>query len=308
VAAFDRDYPGLSLERGLLFEESGDVEKAIDQFKGALAKAPDDPDLQLRVGSAYVAIGRPEDALPMLKKALEQRPSSAEAHHYIGRALMLEGGSMLADALRNLKRAVELDPNKAEYHVYVAWAANDTTPAQLELASDEVDKALALDKLNAEAYWLRGSVRRMEGQLDDAVKDEKHALELRPSRYEAHATPAGSAVEWTRAIAGDRDTATPDGSTPHPYWRYMYGKLLMDRGSVADASAVLIPAVKTAEKMDPRPAWLIPLEFLSAEALRKIGRRPDAVEHYRRFLESAPLNSPDRADAQKALAQLTSGQ
>ncbi len=318
VSAFDRDYPGLSLERGLLFEESGDVEKAIDQFKGALAKAPDDPDLQLRVGSAYVAIGRPEDALPMLKKALEQRPSSAEAHHYIGRALMLEGGSMLADALRNLKRAVELDPNKAEYHVYVAWAANDTTPAQLELASDEVDKALTLDKLNAEAYWLRGSVRRMEGQLDDAIKDEKHALELRPSRYEAHATlaecydqkndPAGSAVEWTRAIAGDRDVATPDGSTPHPYWRYMYGKLLMDRGSVADALAVLIPAVKTAEKMDPRPAWLIPLEFLSAEALRKTGRRPDAVEHYRRFLESAPLNSPDRADAQRALAQLTSGQ
>jgi tetratricopeptide (TPR) repeat protein len=318
VAAVDRDYPGLSLERGLLFEESGDVEKAIDQFKGALAKAPDDPDLQLRVGSAYVAIGRPEDALPMLKKALEQRPSSAEAHHYIGRALMLEGGSMLADALRNLKRAVELDPNKAEYHVYVAWAANDATPAQLELASDEVDKALALDKLNAEAYWLRGSVRRMEGQLDDAIKDEKHALELRPSRYEAHATlaecydqkndQAGATAEWTKAIAGDKDIATPEGSIPHPYWRYMYGKLLMDRGSSADALTVLIPAVKTAERMDPRPAWLIPLEFLSAEALRKAGRRPDAVEHYRRFLESAPVNSPDRADAQKALAQLTAGQ
>jgi tetratricopeptide (TPR) repeat protein len=318
VAAFDRDYPGLSLERGLLFEESGDVEKAIDQFKGALAKAPDDPDLQLRVGSAYVAIDRPEEALPMLKKVLEQRPSSAEAHHYIGRALMLEGGSMLADALRNLKRAVELDPNKAEYHVYVAWAANDTTPAQLELASDEVDKALALDKLNAEAYWLRGSVRRMEGQLDDAVKDEKHALELRPSRYEAHATLAecydqkndqvAAAGEWTKAIAGDRGTAAADGSIPHPYWRYMYGKLLMDRGSSGDALSVLLPAVKTAEKMDPRPAWLIPLEFLSAEALRKAGRRADATEHYRRFLESAPLNSPDRADAQKALAQLTPGQ
>ena len=51
VAAVDKDYPGLALERGLLFEESGDVQKAIEQFNGALAKAPDDPDLQLRVGS-----------------------------------------------------------------------------------------------------------------------------------------------------------------------------------------------------------------------------------------------------------------
>jgi tetratricopeptide (TPR) repeat protein len=317
VAAFDRDYPGLSLERGLLFEESGDVDKAIDQFKGALAKAPDDPDLQLRVGSAYVAIGRYEEALPMLKRVLEQRPSSAEAHHYIGRALMLEGGAMLADALRNLRRAVELDPNKAEYHVYVAWAANDMTPAQLELASDEVDKALALDKLSAEAYWLRGSVRRMEGQLDDAIKDEKHALELRPSRFEAHASlaecydqkndQAAAAAEWKRAISADRGVAE-DGSVRHPYWRYMYGKLLMDRASSGEALTMLVPAVKTAEKMDPRPAWMIPLEFLSAEALRKAGRRGDAVEHYRRFLESAPLNSPDRADAQKALSQLAPGQ
>ena len=31
VAAVDKDYPGLSLERGLLFEESGDVQKAIEQ-------------------------------------------------------------------------------------------------------------------------------------------------------------------------------------------------------------------------------------------------------------------------------------
>ena len=51
VAAIDKDYPGLALERGLLYEESGDVQRAIEQFNGALAKAPDDPDLQLRVGA-----------------------------------------------------------------------------------------------------------------------------------------------------------------------------------------------------------------------------------------------------------------
>jgi tetratricopeptide (TPR) repeat protein len=317
AAALDRDYPGLSLERGLLFEESGDIEKAIEQFKGALATAPDDPDLQLRVGAAYVAIGRPDDALPMLRKVLEQRPTSAEAHHYIGRALLLKGSSMQPDALRYLKRAVELDPNRAEFHVYVAWAADDATPAQLELARDEVDKALALDKVNAEAYWQRGVIERMEGALDDAVKDEKHALELRPSRYEAHATLAEcyadkneealALAEWARAIAGDGPAVAADGTVLHPYWRYRYGKLLMDHGGPASALTMLLPAVLTSEKMDPRPGWLAPLEFLSAEALRKGGRHKDAVEHYQRFLEIAPVNSPDRADAQRTLAQLTGG-
>ncbi len=314
VAVVDKDYPGLSLERGLLFEESGDVERAIDQFKSALAKAPNDPDLQLRVGSAYVAIGRPDDALPMLRKVLEKRPTSAEAQHYIGRALMLKGRAEQVDALRYLKRAVDLDPNRAEYHVYLAWEANEATPAQLELARDEIDKALALDKMSGEAYWQKGVLERMEGAIEDAIKDARHALELRPSRYEAHATlaecyedkndPSAAMGEWTRAIAGDGVVATPDGTVPHPYWRYRYGKLLLDRGNVSGALALLVPAVLASEKMDPRPGWLAPVEFLSAEALRKSGKGADAVEHYRRFLEIAPVNSPDRADAQAAIAQL----
>ena len=315
VAAVDKDYPAMSLERGLLYEDSGDVEKAIEQFKVALARAPDDPDLQLRVGSAYVAIGRPDDALPMLRKVLEKRPTSAEAHHYIGRALMLRGAADAAEALRYLKRAVDLDPNRAEFHVYLAWAANDAQPAQLGLARDEIDRALALDKQNAEAYWQRGVLERMQGAVDDAIKDERHALELRPSRYEAHATLAecyedknvdGTAMgEWARAVAGDGKVAR-DVPVPHPFWRYRYGKLLLEHGRSGAALDLLLPAAKTAEAdTGPRPAWLAPLEFLTAEALRKSGRKADAVEHYRRFLEIAPVNSPDRADAQRALKQLS---
>jgi len=314
VAAVDRDYPGILLERGLLFEDSGDVDRAIDQFKTALSKAPEDPDLQLRVGAAYVAIGRPEDALPMLRKVLEKRPMSAEANHYIGRALLLQGGSSQSEAIRYLKRAVELDPNRAEFHVYLAWAANDVTPAQLELARDEIDRALAIDKLNAEAYWQRGVLERMEGAVDDAVADEKHALELRPTRSEAHATLAEcyedknddprALAEWPRAIAGDATGSSGDPVVAHPYWRYRYGKLLLERGNGAAALAQLIPAVTTAEKLDSRPGWLAPLEFLAAEALRGAGRRSDAVDHYRRFLDIAPVNSPDRYDAQRTLAQL----
>ena len=239
---------------------------------------------------------------------------SAEAHHYLGRALMLKGPSQEAEAIRYLKRAVDLDPNRAEFHVYLAWAANEATPAQLELARDEIDKALALDKMNAEAYWQKAVLERMEGAIEDAVKDARHALELRPTRYEAHATlaecyedkndPGTAMAEWTRAIAGDGNTARSDGTVPHPYWRYKYGKLLLERGNAGGALAQFLPAATTSEKMDPRPGWLAPVEFLTAEALRKTGKGKDAIEHYRRFLEVAPVNSPDRADAQNALTQL----
>ena len=143
------------------------------------------------MGSAYVAIGRPDDALPMLHKvAREAADQRRGAPLHRPRADAEGPRPTQVDALRYLKRAVDLDPNRAEFHVYLAWAANDAQPAQLELARDEIDKALALDKLNAEAYWQKGVLERMEGAIDDAIRDEKHALALRPSRYEAHATLA----------------------------------------------------------------------------------------------------------------------
>jgi tetratricopeptide (TPR) repeat protein len=315
IVSVDKDYPGLSLERGLLFEDSGDIQKAIEQFKTALARAPEDPDLQLRVGSAYVSIGRPDDAIPMLRKVLQVRPLSAEGQHYLGRALMLKGSSQQAEALRYLQRAVDADPNRAEFHVYLAWAANEATPAQFDLASKEIDAALSLDKLNAEGYWQRGILERMQGAVVDAIKDEKRALELRPSRYEAHAILAecyedrsdfaGAMAEWAKAIAGDGDAAGADGGVPHPYWRYKYGKLLMERGNLSAAIALLLPAATTMEKSEQRPGWLPLLEVLTAEALDKAGRRAEAVEHYRRFMDIAPVNSPDRDDARAALGRLT---
>jgi tetratricopeptide (TPR) repeat protein len=314
VAKVDADYPGLSLERGLLFQESGDVEKAIAEFQRALAKAPDDPDLQLRVGSAYVSVGLPDNAIPMLRKVVQERPKSAEAYHFLGRALMLKGPSQQAEAMRTLKYAVDLDPNRAEFHVYLAWAANEATPAQLELAHDEIDKALALDKLNAEVYWQKGVLEQMEASIDDAIHDEKRALELRPSRYEAHATlaecysdrndEAAAMAEWTKALTADGDAPGPDGLLRHPFWRYRFGKLLMDHGNSAGALRWLLPTALGMEKSEQRPAWLMPLEFLTAEALNKAGRRSEAADHYQKFLDGAPVSSPDRAEAQNALRRI----
>jgi tetratricopeptide (TPR) repeat protein len=304
VLASDKDYPGLALERGLLYEESGEVEKALEQFKNALAKAPDDADLQLRVGAAYVAIQRPDDAVPMLRKVLDKRGNSAEANHYLGRALFLQGGPAEAEAMRYLKRAVELDPHRAEYHLYVGWAANNANPAQLGLARDEIEKALAIDQLLAEAYWQRGVLLRKEGAVDSAIKDLRRALELRPSRIEAHAAlaecfedkndTAAAVAEWQRAIAANDRV---------PAWRFRYGRLIADKNP-AEAAKHLVYAADEADKLDPRPGWYATAEFEAAETLRKTGRKEEAKKHYKRFLAVAPVSSPDRKDAMRALRQM----
>src|SRR5687768_770191 len=66
VAKVDRDYPGLALERGMLFQESGRNEEALKEYEAALAKAPNDPDLMLRVGCGKAAAGNGSAAESLL--------------------------------------------------------------------------------------------------------------------------------------------------------------------------------------------------------------------------------------------------
>ncbi|MEO6418303.1 MAG: tetratricopeptide repeat protein, partial [Polyangiaceae bacterium] len=309
VLATDKDYPGLALERGLLYEESGDIEKALLQFQAALQRAPDDPDLQLRVGAAYAAIDRPGDAIPILRKVLDKRPQSAEASHYLGRALFLQGGASEAEARRYLKKAVDLDPNRAEYHLYVAWAANNMEPADLGTAKDEIEKALTLDKLLADGYWQRGVLERKSTQCESAIVDFKRALELRPTRNEAHAglaecyedknDPGNAFLEWSKAVAKDDH---------QPSWRYHLGKILLERGNAGEAAKHLTYAATEADKAidhgDVKLRWHWEVQFSAAQALQRMGKSKEAIERYRRFMDISPTTSPDRQDAMIALANL----
>ncbi len=305
VGAVDKEYPNLGLERGLLFEESGDVQKALEQFTSALQKTPNDIDLMLRVGASYVTVGDTEKALPLLLRVKDQRPNSAEANHFVGRAYLKQGGLEAAAAMRYLQRAVALDPNKADYHLYVAWAANEAAPPQLGLARDEVDKALQLDKLSGDAYWQRGIVERREGRPNDAVKNLLKALELKPTRFEAHASLAeayedkndlgAATVEWQRAIAGDDKPA---------YWRFKYGKLLADKNQNAEAAKHVSYALEKAKEMTPKPAWISTAAFVAGETLRKLGQKASACEDLKFFMDVAPPTSADRRDAMKQMSEL----
>lgn len=305
IVAIDKEYPGIALQRGLLFESSGDVQKALEQFQSAYEKHPKDVDLMLRVGAAYVSIGEIEKALPLLNKVKDQRPNSAEASHFIGRAYLKQGGLESAAAMRYLQRAVELDPNRAEFHLYVAWAANVATPAQLGLARTHVDKALSLDKTLADGYWQRGVVLLREGAINDAIKDLKHALELKPSRHEAHAALAeafeqkndvnAAIAEWAKAIAGD---------DKDPMWRFKYGMHLLDKGNAGEAAKHLRYAVDQGKKAQPRPGWLGRAAFESGEAHRKTGQKQPAIEDYNLYLELTSPTDPNRRDALRALKDL----
>jgi tetratricopeptide (TPR) repeat protein len=283
----------------LLYEASGRTEDALRAYESALAKAPSDPDLMLRVGCGKVAAGRARQAIELLRKVQEKRQSSAETLHCLGRALLVEGTN-LVEALNTLERAVEIDPHRAEYWLYVGWAANEA--GRTGRAETALAKALELDQGLADAYWQRGVLLVRQGAVKDAVGDLKKALELRPSRFEAHAALAdayrdlgmeGEALtQWQKAVA-----AMPDNAT----WRFRYGTLLVANRKHAEARENLSKAIEIAAQNDQRPKWLAEAHL---ELARALGTNKEAVKHWKAFLTLGPRDSAYRSEAKHALEQL----
>ncbi len=303
VQETDKDFPGLALERGMLFEETGQSDRASEMYAKALQSAPNDLDLKLRVGSTQVMAGHARQAEPILRDVFKAKPNSAEVNHFLGRALLVRGTS-LAEAKRFLERAAEIDPNRAEYHLYIGWVANEL--GETNLAESALRRAIELDRNLGEAYWQRGVLLQKQGQALDALNDLKIALEKSPSRYQIHATMAycfqdqskwAEAEEsWKKAIAGNDQEAD---------WHYRLGKVYFTRGNRGLATPELDKAVTIADAPDKAtPGWLGEAHFLLGEAFRGTNKEK-ARRHFTRFLELAPQNHPYRVDADRALKSMS---
>jgi tetratricopeptide (TPR) repeat protein len=298
VAAVDRDYPGLALERGLIFEATGKTAEALTAYRDALAKAPKDLDLMLRVGCGSVTAGELDAAEELLRTVLVQRPNSAEANNCLGRALLAR--DKLADAQRLFDRAVEIDPTRAVFHFCSGWAANEA--GNFGKAERALEAALKLDNTLGDAYWQRGILRQKQGAVRDAVADLLQALKLSPTRVEAHAALADvyydlgrehdALAEWQKAVQ-----ARPDNAG----WRFRYGKLLVTNQMNDAGRAELERAIGWAEKSEAPPRWLWEAHHFLARAL---GNRAEAAPHWEQFLRLGPRDSPYRREAKQALERL----
>jgi Tfp pilus assembly protein PilF len=165
-----------------------------------------------------------------------------------------------------------------------------------------LEKALSLDQSMADAYWQRGLLLARQGAVKDAIQDLKKALELRPTRYEAHAALADAYYDLGREAQALSHWQTAISNIPdRPEWRFRYGKLLAANRQIEQAKLNLREAIKIAEQREESPRWLPQAHLLLAQT---IGPRKESIEHWEAFLSGAQRESPYRAEAIKALRAL----
>jgi tetratricopeptide (TPR) repeat protein len=141
-------------------------------------------ELLTQAANAWMIAGKPNTAYEIQTEALKARPHDIEL--LIDRSISLASTQKYWRALDDLNLALELDPLRADALIFRASAYRRLD--ELGLARENIARALAIAPHHLEALLERGIIRRLDGDKAGARKDWSRVVEIGSD------TPEGAAA------------------------------------------------------------------------------------------------------------------
>jgi tetratricopeptide (TPR) repeat protein len=221
-----------------------------------------------------------------------------------------------------LYRAIALDSSFAEAHAALAktyierlFLYEPNSRELPRLAASEIDKALVIDPELAEAYYTRGDLaytRETGWRLEDAMRDYRRALALKPNAAEVHAAygtllfhvglldSARKELETTVLLDPANRFVLPRISRVMWYGaKYDSARVRMDSGfGFPDEHALVLgylgrPAEGLTALDTAAPSQRTGSDMQAARAvlLARLGKRPEAEAALRAAIPTGPTSS-----------------
>jgi tetratricopeptide (TPR) repeat protein len=204
------------LNYGLALAGVGRSNEALAQYDACAKAWPSYAYCPLDRGVLLAALGRKTEALAEYKKATPLDPQLFWTPYYEGMLLRtIDPQAAKADLLRS----IQLSPGYPGSHRELAstlYVLGDKAGARAE-----VDKTLALDGSDGEALGLRGLLEELAGDRGAAYKDDRLALDLKPSQTQPRIN-LGWMAEEDQRFKDARDwylTATSLSPEDEDLWR-----------------------------------------------------------------------------------------
>jgi tetratricopeptide (TPR) repeat protein len=272
----------------LFLKRLDEAMKIVDRYQPVLEN---DRDLFLIEG--YVSAQHDEyaAAVQAFTHALEIDPKMAVG--YMNRGYVYNDMRLATKAEQDFRKALALNPQYGEAHLGLAYALlqlRRSSPAlkEAEIATRLLPESESLHLVKAEAYRQRAMLSRAEGEYKLALKLNPNApntyLALADVQYRGHKYEA-SAETLRNALA----VAPSDPMISAELGR-SYAKL--------GRSSEALQAIDSAERTGGRDYKVL---LVSADALRILGHRDQAMTVYSRALESS---DEDRLQVRLALGRL----
>ncbi len=258
------------LAKGLQFEQEGDVNQAIDEYRAAIDVDPSLNRAHGNLGLLLLQKGSDNEAASELAKALSEKPNS---RYHRGLAMLLNRGAGKALLLFHSKEALKGNPKDTEIRTWLADAYVGL--GQLGRAVEEYVKVLDMEPANVHARLGLAMVYSKSDRPDDAIFELTTAALSDPSNKEIH---KNLAVLYQ--LKGDKNLADKEmllaGLKPHDA---DIDKLIQqgDQQFLARNYDKAIEAYEIVLKK--RPSWPDALEKLG-DAQMAAGRDDEAEKAY----------------------------
>jgi tetratricopeptide (TPR) repeat protein len=272
----------------LFLKRFDEAMKIVDRFQPVLE---DDRDLPLIAGYVHADHGEYQAAVDAFTHALEIDPNMAVG--YMNRGYVYSDMRLATKAEQDFRKALALNPQYGEARLGLAYALlqlRRSTAAlkEAEAATRLLPDSESLHLVKAEAYRQRSMLARAEGEYRKALKlnpnNSTSYIALADVQYAAHKY-ANAADTLHSALA-----AAPNDPMILAQLGRSYAKL----GRSADA----LQAIDAAERTGGKDYKVL---LVTADALRILGRRGQAMVRYSRALESS---DEDRLQVRLALGRL----
>lgn len=288
-------YTGISfLQRG----KPGDLQKAIDFFKQALALKPSYGEAHYQYGAALERMGQRQEAVSQYEQAVLADFSLPEPNLALGRALALMGHAR--DAHRYLGRYNDLTDRPAqaarEFRAMAALGPKSVQPALLEgqihLRTQQAQQAVAVTEAaltqhpdDIQLLERLAMLKINRGDRPYARRLLNHWLELKPK---------ATRPLWLLARCDFGDLKYADGieklekaikrqPRDADYWGFLGGGYL--RMETPDSRVRAAETLAKAIELAPESGEY---RDLHAQSLRRLGRIDDARAEYLRALDYDP--------------------
>ena len=163
----------------------GDLDSALESLQIVIQLQPEFPQVRVLQGFLWSKLGQWARAVSEWRGALQTFPSPSESallHFNIGLALSLLGDAH--GAIPEFKQTLAYRPNwpEAHYHLGVARESiKDWTGAMVAF-----ERTIALNPSWAHAYFNLGKVYSQLGNVSNAIEAYGQAVQLEPSFFDAH--------------------------------------------------------------------------------------------------------------------------
>ncbi len=196
-----------AFDAGIALAQQGKYAEAIDEYKKALDKDPEQPYIQANMADALEKLNKNDEALAAYQKAITLKPDDAAMYTNMG--VLLGKMGKTAESQEAFKKAASVNPAAAGQNFYNLGATLVNSGRSAE-AADAFKQAIAADPNFAEAYYQLGiCLSGSPATMPDAIKALQKYVEIGQKADQVEVakqliSALGSQTQGEKVIKGDK--------------------------------------------------------------------------------------------------------